>query len=188
MRIVIASLQNLLFVNRHRVSPKPPFCEAFILRNHHPEFPSRPTPSLEPYRCHAPHPKIPQELPRKTRIARLFGKVFILWERRPVFASVPLQTDTSIGGLKGQRETLQSPCEPWVLWRGIRRTNNYPPTPPLADVDSKHHDVRWVRDLPPAPPAIRAGSNRHFQVLDFHWCSPKSGDVWYKSRKIKKTI
>jgi len=31
------------------------------------------------------------------------------------------------------------------------------------------------------PTTIRVGSNRLFQVLDFYWRSPESGDVWYKS-------
>ena len=34
------------------------------------------------------------------------------------------------------------------------------------------------------PPALRVGSNRLFQVLDFSWHSPKSGDLWYKSKRL----
>ena len=33
----------------------------------------------------------------------------------------------------------------------------------------------------PLPPALIAGSKRFFQLLDLHWCSPKSGGFWYKS-------
>jgi len=32
----------------------------------------------------------------------------------------------------------------------------------------------------------REGSNRMFQVLDLYWCSPRPGDLWYKSRQLKK--
>ena len=38
------------------------------------------------------------------------------------------------------------------------------------------------------PPALIAGSNRLFQVLDLYWHSPESGELWYKSRRLKKTI
>ena len=38
------------------------------------------------------------------------------------------------------------------------------------------------------PSARRAGSNRQFQVLDLYWRSPKSRNVWFKSRRLKKTI
>ena len=38
------------------------------------------------------------------------------------------------------------------------------------------------------PPAIRAGSNRLFQVRDLYWRSPKSGYFWCNSRQLKKTI
>jgi len=33
-----------------------------------------------------------------------------------------------------------------------------------------------------------SGPDRLFQVLDVHWRSPESGDVWYKSRLLKKSI
>ena len=36
------------------------------------------------------------------------------------------------------------------------------------------------------PPALRAGPNSLFQVLDFHWCSPESSGVWCKSRRFLK--
>ena len=32
------------------------------------------------------------------------------------------------------------------------------------------------------------GSNRLFQALHLHWRAPESGDLWYTSRKSKKTI
>ena len=35
------------------------------------------------------------------------------------------------------------------------------------------------------PPAV---SNRLFEVLDVYWRSPESGGLWYKSRRLKKTI
>jgi len=31
-------------------------------------------------------------------------------------------------------------------------------------------------------------SNRLLQVVDLYWRSPESGDVWHKSRQLKKTI
>ena len=38
------------------------------------------------------------------------------------------------------------------------------------------------------PPALRAGSDRLFQVCDLYRCSPESCEVKYKSRRLKKTI
>jgi len=38
------------------------------------------------------------------------------------------------------------------------------------------------------PPARRVGSNRLFQGRDLYRRSPESGDVWYKSRRLKGTI
>ena len=32
------------------------------------------------------------------------------------------------------------------------------------------------------------GSNRRFQALDLYWRSPESSDVWYKARRLKRTI
>ena len=42
-----------------------------------------------------------------------------------------------------------------------------------------------VVDLIQAPPALRVGSDRLFQVLDLYWRSPKSGDLWYTSSQLK---
>jgi len=36
-----------------------------------------------------------------------------------------------------------------------------------------------------APPARMVGSNRRFQVLDFHWRSSEPGDVRYRSRQLR---
>ena len=36
------------------------------------------------------------------------------------------------------------------------------------------------------PPALRAGSNRHFQALGLYWRSPESGDLWCESRQLTK--
>ena len=30
--------------------------------------------------------------------------------------------------------------------------------------------------------------NSLFQVLDLYQCSPESGDLWYKSRRLKKEV
>ena len=38
------------------------------------------------------------------------------------------------------------------------------------------------------PPALRAGSNRLFQLLDLCLCSLEFDGVWYKSRRLKQTI
>ena len=38
------------------------------------------------------------------------------------------------------------------------------------------------------PPALRARSNRRVQTLDVYWCLPESGNLWCKSRQLKKTI
>ena len=39
-----------------------------------------------------------------------------------------------------------------------------------------------------APPAPRPGSNRPFEDLDLYWRSPESGDLWYTSRQLKRTV
>ena len=38
------------------------------------------------------------------------------------------------------------------------------------------------------PSARRAGSTRLFQLLDLYWRSPEIGDVWYRSRLLKRAI
>ena len=35
------------------------------------------------------------------------------------------------------------------------------------------------------PPALRAGSDCLSSILNLCWTSPKSGDVWYRSRQLK---
>jgi len=49
-----------------------------------------------------------------------------------------------------------------------------------------------VEDFNARPtPAVRpppTPSNRLFQFPDFDWSSPESGDVWYRSRRFRKTI
>jgi len=42
-----------------------------------------------------------------------------------------------------------------------------------------------LRKAKGTPPALIAGPNRLFQVLDSHWRSPESGIVWYKSGQLK---
>ena len=49
--------------------------------------------------------------------------------------------------------------------------DSYPHTPCLKN--SYRHSHR----APSLPPALSAGSDRLFQVLDLYWRSPKSGDV-----------
>ena len=46
---------------------------------------------------------------------------------------------------------------------------------------------RW-RPEKPSRGVYRVASNRLFQILDVYWRSPESGDVWYKSRQLKKTV
>ena len=38
------------------------------------------------------------------------------------------------------------------------------------------------------PTDLRIGSNRLLGVLDVYWRSPESGDLWYKSRQLKKMV
>ena len=38
------------------------------------------------------------------------------------------------------------------------------------------------------PPALRAGSNRLFQVLCLYWSSPEPGNFWRRSRPFEKTM
>ena len=44
------------------------------------------------------------------------------------------------------------------------------------------------RDARCVPPALRAGSNRLYQVLDVCSSSPETSDVRYKSRQLEETI
>ena len=58
-------------------------------------------------------------------------------------------------------------------------------------VASGWRDLEAVRRLVAAspgrnPPALIAGPNVLFQVLDLYWRSPKSGSFWYKSGRLKR--
>jgi len=45
-----------------------------------------------------------------------------------------------------------------------------------------------IHDVQPIPPALRVGSSFFFSSLGLYWRSPESGDLWYKSRQLIKTI
>ena len=70
------------------------------------------------------------------------------------------------------------------VWVGVgvgeRETWVLPEHPPLADALQEVHLRK--------PPALNVGSNCLFGVLDLYWRAPESGDLWYKSKKLKKTL
>ena len=73
---------------------------------------------------------------------------------------------------------VTSPLKP----QNIRTTSSraFPRLPPPGSSDPA---------LPsPRPPALIVGSNRLFRGIDLQWRSPESGEGWYKSRQLKKTI
>jgi len=65
------------------------------------------------------------------------------------------------------------------------------PVLPIVSVKSVEAAIEMANASPyglQVPLALRARSNCLGQVLDLYWSSPESGDVWYKSGRLEKTI
>ena len=81
----------------------------------------------------------------------------------------------------GERETGGAELVKWRERPGVRAT---------AGAPGRSRDTREAatRDAITCASDHRVGSKRLFQALDLYWRSQESGDSWYTSMQLKKTI